>query len=48
VEALADEKTRVSAAVALLDRAWGKPAQAVVNEEGEVFKMEVSWVSSKE
>lgn len=26
---------RVSAATALLDRAWGKPAQAVTGEDGE-------------
>lgn len=35
VDALSDEKTRVSAAVALLDRGWGKPAQAITGEDGE-------------
>lgn len=44
VAALDDEKTRVSAAIALLDRGYGKPVQAVGNAEDEVFKMEVSWV----
>lgn len=30
-----DERVRVAAAVALLDRAWGKPAQAVAGPDGE-------------
>lgn len=42
VEALGDEKTKVPAAVALLDRGWGKPAQAVTGEDGEgAIKIEV-------
>lgn len=48
VDALNDDKTRVAAATALLDRAWGKPAQAITNDGEEAFKMEVTWVSSKE
>ncbi len=45
VAALDDEKTRVAAAIALLDRGYGRPAQAITNEAGEPFKMEVSWAS---
>jgi HEAT repeat protein len=33
VEALADSKTRVPAAVALLDRAYGRPAQTIMGDE---------------
>ena len=32
---------RVSAAIALLDRGWGKPAQAIKNEDDEAFKVEL-------
>jgi hypothetical protein len=35
VESLADPKARVAAATALLDRAWGKPAQAIAGADGE-------------
>lgn len=34
VDALADEKTRVSAAIALLDRGYGKPAQEITGPDG--------------
>ena len=34
VAALSDEKLCVSAATALLDRGWGKPAQAMTGEGG--------------
>lgn len=37
---------RVTAASSLLDRGWGKPAQAITNDGDETFKMEVTWVSS--
>ena len=33
-DALGDEKLKVSAATALLDRGWGRPAQAVTGEGG--------------
>lgn len=35
VAALTDDKTRVAAAVALLDRGWGKPVQALAGPDGE-------------
>lgn len=35
VDALQDERTKVSAAVALLDRGYGKPAQAHAGPDGE-------------
>jgi hypothetical protein len=34
VDALSNERTSVAAAVALLDRGWGKPAQAITGEDG--------------
>lgn len=34
---------RVSAASAILDRGWGKPAQAVTNDEDGPLKLEISW-----
>jgi hypothetical protein len=34
VDALQNERTCVAAAVALLDRGWGKPAQAITGEDG--------------
>jgi hypothetical protein len=34
VAALADDKTRVAAAVALLDRGWGKPTQEITGADG--------------
>lgn len=34
VKALDDDRTRVAAAVALLDRGWGKAAQALTGEDG--------------
>lgn len=37
---------RVSAAQALLDRGWGKPVQAISNDEGGPFKLVVEWKSS--
>ena len=37
----APHPARVSAAVALLDRGWGKPAQAIKNEDDENFKVEL-------
>jgi hypothetical protein len=45
VAALADEKTRVSAAIALLDRGYGKPAQAITGEDGEgPVQMVLTWI----
>ena len=44
-DALADEKTRVSAAIALLDRGYGKPAQSIVGEDGEgPVQMVLTWI----
>jgi hypothetical protein len=37
----APETARVSAATALLDRGWGKPAQAIKNEDDETLKVEL-------
>jgi hypothetical protein len=37
----APETARVSAAQALLDRGWGKPAQAIKNEDDEPLKVEL-------
>lgn len=34
VDALQNERTCVAAATALLDRGWGKPAQAITGEDG--------------
>jgi HEAT repeat protein len=41
VDALADERTRVAAAIALLDRGYGKPAQALTGEDGGAIIQEV-------
>jgi hypothetical protein len=41
VDALADERTRVAAAIALLDRGYGKPAQALTGEDGGAIVQEV-------
>jgi hypothetical protein len=35
VAALDDDKTRVPAAIALLDRGYGRPAQAITGADGE-------------
>lgn len=34
---------RVAAANSLLDRGWGKPVQALTNDENEPFKLVVEW-----
>jgi HEAT repeat protein len=41
VDALDDERTRVAAATALLDRGYGKPAQAITGEDGGAIIQEV-------
>ena len=44
VDALSDNKLRVVAAQALLDRGWGKPAQAMTGEGGEgPVEMVIRW-----
>jgi hypothetical protein len=44
VDALSDNKLRVAAAKALLDRGWGKPAQAMTGEGGEgPVEMVIRW-----
>lgn len=37
---------RVAAANSLLDRGWGKPVQAISNDEDAPFKLVVEWKSS--
>jgi hypothetical protein len=39
VVSLANAQTRVHAAVALLDRGWGKPAQAITGADGGKLKV---------
>lgn len=34
---------RVSAASAILDRGWGKPAQAITGDKDSPVKLEISW-----
>mgnify|MGYP003512213047 FL=1 len=36
---------RVAAANSLLDRGWGKPVQAISNDEDAPFKLVVEWKS---
>ena len=44
VDALSDNKLKVAAAKALLDRGWGKPAQAMTGEGGEgPVEMVIRW-----
>ncbi len=44
VDALSDNKLRVVAAQALLDRGWGKPTQAATGEGGEgPVEMVIRW-----
>lgn len=38
---------RVAAANSLLDRGWGKPVQAISNDEDAPLKLVVEWQSSK-
>ena len=40
-ESQAPHSARVAASIALLDRGWGKPAQAIKNEDDEAFKVEL-------
>lgn len=42
----APSAARVAAANSLLDRGWGKPVQAISNEEGGPFKLVVEWKSN--
>lgn len=37
-----DGRTRVAAAQALLDRAWGKPSQAITGDDGGPVKIDAS------
>ena len=42
------DSARVAAATALLDRGWGKPAQAIAGPDGESTpKLEISWQTTK-
>jgi HEAT repeat protein len=50
IDALDDEnsRVRVAAAEALLDRGWGKPAQALAGADGEgPAELVVRWTSEK-
>lgn len=38
---------RVTAANSLLDRGWGKPVQAITNDEDTPFKLVVEWKSKE-
>lgn len=38
---------RVAAANSLLDRGWGKPVQAISNDEDAPFKLVVEWKSKE-
>lgn len=38
---------RVAAANSLLDRGWGKPVQAISNDEDAPFKLVVEWKPSE-
>mgnify|MGYP001575454234 FL=1 len=42
-EDAAPHAARVSAACALLDRGWGKPAQAIEMPEGSTGKLVIEW-----
>jgi hypothetical protein len=41
-----DEKMRLAAAVALLDRGWGRPAQAITGENGQPLQIDFRWADS--
>jgi len=43
VEALADPKHKVAAAVALLDRGWGRPVQAIAGNPDQPLSIEFTW-----
>src|SRR5262249_26703289 len=45
---LADPKHRVSAAVALLDRGWGRPQQTVVGDSERPIAIDFSWAPATE
>ena len=44
VAALGNQKERVPAAIALLDRGWGKPAQAITGADGGALHLIVTGV----
>lgn len=49
VASLKDERNRVAAATALLDRGWGKPAQPTTGEGGEgPIRYLVQWLTVRE
>ena len=41
-----DEKMRLAAAIALLDRGWGRPAQAITGENGQPIAIDFRWADS--
>jgi hypothetical protein len=44
VTALGNQRERVPAAIALLDRGWGKPAQAITGADGGALQLIVTGV----
>jgi hypothetical protein len=41
-----DSKVRLAAAIALLDRGWGRPAQAITGENGQPIAIDFRWADS--
>jgi len=46
VAALKSTRERVPAAIALLDRGWGRPAQAITGENGQPIAIDFRWADS--
>jgi hypothetical protein len=41
-----DHKIRLAAAIALLDRGWGRPAQAITGSDGQPLAIDFRWADS--
>lgn len=41
-----DHKIRLAAAIALLDRGWGRPSQAITGENGQPIAIDFRWADS--
>jgi len=46
VAALKSTRERVPAAIALLDRGWGRPSQAITGENGQPIAIDFRWADS--
>jgi hypothetical protein len=46
VAALKSTRERVPAAIALLDRGWGRPAQAITGSDGQPLAIDFRWADS--